>query len=272
MSFLDAVILAVIQGLTEFLPISSSGHLVLGEALLGGDAFPDSIAFEVVVHLGTFLAVILVFWQDIKNLFMVLLKWLSTPMQIPKGARNDPEFRFILFLLLGMLPAGFVGLLLRDRISAVFSEPLIVSGTLVVTGLLLLGTRFVPPGQRVIGFGSAILIGLAQALALLPGISRSGATISTALFLRIPQAQAARFSFIMVLPLILAATLLEMVDLLRSGIPAGEWMLLTTGLVVSFLTGWVSLKWLLALLQRGHFHHFAWYCFLVAAFAFFYFK
>lgn len=270
MTFWDAVILAIVQGLTEFLPVSSSGHLVLGKALLGG-AIPNSIAFEVVVHLGTFLAVIIVFFADIQKYLKVLISNLGTPKAMTTAARANQDFRFALLMFLGMLPAGIIGLLAHDVISEAFQSPRLVAGTLTATGLLLLASRTFGKTKRSMNIPRALAIGLAQAAALLPGISRSGSTISTALFLGISQEEAARFSFLMVLPLIAAATGLEILDLMEVGVSGREWGLLLTGFLVSFFTGWLSLRWLLALLKGGRFHYFAWYCFAVALFAFIYF-
>jgi len=271
MSILSAIILAILQGLTEFLPVSSSGHLVLGEALLGSQAFGDSIAFELVVHLGTFLAVLVIFWQDILSLGRLFFAYLLKPTDWSRAYAEDPEFKFTVLMLVGMLPAGLVGLLLRDQISELFSQPVMVSLALLVTGGLLLSTLFAKHTESPIDLRRALLIGLAQALALIPGISRSGSTISVALALGVKQDQAARFSFIMVLPLILAATLLEFIDLATVGITTAQGSVLLVGLVVSFAVGYVSLKWLLKVLKQGKFHYFAWYCFALAIFGLLYF-
>ncbi len=271
MNPLSAAILAIVQGLTEFLPVSSSGHLVLGEALLGYQSFGNSIAFELIVHLGTFLAVLVVFWQDILHLSQVFFSHLFKPGEWVPSYKNDDDFRLTLLMLVAMLPAGFVGLLLRDRISELFSEPHMVSIALLFTGFMLLSTRFFPKSDKAFDLKKALLIGFAQALALLPGISRSGSTISMALGLGIKQEQAARFSFIMVLPLIIAATTLEFLDLLEVGVSTDELLILAIGLIISFLVGIISLKWLLKLLKGGKFHYFAWYCFAVAGFGLFFF-
>ena len=271
MNALQAALLAVIQGLTEFLPVSSSGHLVLGEALMGSHAFSNSIAFELVVHLGTFLAVLLVFFKDITNLISVFFRRILVPTQWQQAFAADADFRLTIHMIVAMLPAGIVGLLVRDRISELFSAPFMVSLALLVTGSMLYSTRFFKPQDQPITLKRALYIGLAQAFALIPGISRSGSTISVALALGIRQEQAARFSFIMVLPLILAATALEFKDLLAVGLNADEVLILGIGLVVSFLVGYLSLKWLLKLLSVGKFHAFAWYCFTVAIFGLFYF-
>ena len=271
MSALSAAILALIQGLTEFLPVSSSGHLVLGEALIGTHAFGNSIAFELVVHLGTFLAVLVVFWKDIIHLLGVFFTYILKPQNWRAGYAQDADFKFTIQMLVGMLPAGIVGLILRNQISELFSNPFMVSLALLFTGAMLFSTKFYPKADKPIDLKRALLIGLAQALALVPGISRSGSTITMALGLGIKQEQAARFSFIMVLPLIIAATLLEFKDLLKVGITSSEYVILGIGLVVSFAVGIVSLNWLLRLLRGGKFHYFAWYCFSIAVVGLFYF-
>ncbi len=271
MNALSAAILAVIQGLTEFLPVSSSGHLVLGEALLGTHAFANSIAFELVVHLGTFLAVLVIFRVDINNLLRVFFAIFITPQKWQSEYDQNSEFRLSVLMIIGMLPAGIVGLLLRDQISDLFSKPSMVSVALLVTGAMLLTTKFFRKTDKPIDLKRAILIGFAQALALVPGISRSGATISMALALGVKQEQAARFSFIMVLPLIVAATVLEFKDLFEVGISSNEVSILGIGLVISFIVGFLSLKWLLQLLRQGKFHYFAWYCFSIAILGLLYF-
>lgn len=271
MNVLSAAILAVIQGLTEFLPVSSSGHLVLGEAILGADAFKNSIAFELVVHLGTFLAVLVVFWKDILNLIQVFATRIIKPAQWSTEFSENSEFKLSVLMIIAMLPAGIIGLLLRDQISELFSKPFMVSTALLVTGSMLLATKYFPRADKPIDLKKAILIGFAQALALLPGISRSGSTITMALALGIKQEQAARFSFIMVLPLIVAATGLEFIDLLEVGISSSEIVVLIIGLLISFVVGIFSLKWLLQLLRSGKFHYFAWYCYSIAILGLFYF-
>ena len=271
MSPLSAAILAIIQGLTEFLPVSSSGHLVLGEALLGSHSFGNSIAFELVVHLGTFLAVLVVFWKDILHLVQVFLVRLLKPGSWSTEYQNNDDFKTSVLMLIAMLPAGIVGLLLRDQISELFSQPFMVSIALLFTGSMLLSTKYFKKSDKQIDFKKALLIGFAQALALVPGISRSGSTISMALGLGVKQEQAARFSFIMVLPLIIAATVLEFLDLLKVGISSDEVSILLIGLVISFVVGIFSLKWLLQLLKSGKFHYFAWYCFTIAVIGLFFF-
>jgi len=264
MNLINAVILAIVQGLTEFLPVSSSGHLVLGEAILGAESFGTSIAFELVVHLGTFLAVLAIFWHDIIHLISVFAPRAVKPGIWKQEYRENADFKLTILMLVAMLPAGIIGLILRDNISELFSQPFMVSIALVVTGSMLLSTKFYRKSDNPIGVWQAVLIGFAQALALVPGISRSGSTITMGLALGIKQEQVARFSFIMVLPLIVAATVLEFIDLIQIGISADEIIHLGVGLIVSFIVGYLSLKWLLSLLRQGHFHYFAWYCYTIA--------
>ena len=271
MSPLSAAILAIVQGLTEFLPVSSSGHLVLGEALLGSHSFGNSIAFELVVHLGTFLAVLVIFWKDILNLGQVFFTRLAKPGTWSSEYQHNNEFRISILMLVAMLPAGFIGLLLRDQISELFSQPFMVSIALIFTGSMLLSTMYFKKSDKPIDLKKALLIGFAQALALVPGISRSGSTISMALGLGVKQEEAARFSFIMVLPLIVAATVLEFLDLLEVGISSDQVSILLIGLIISFVVGVFRLKWLPQLLKRGKFHYFAWYCFTIALIGLFYF-
>ncbi|MCF7808363.1 MAG: undecaprenyl-diphosphate phosphatase [Candidatus Marinimicrobia bacterium] len=271
MSLINTTILAVIQGLTEFLPVSSSGHLVLGEALLGADAFGESIAFELVVHLGTFLAVVAIFWHDIIHLGSIFFPRIIKPVSWGQEYRSNSEFKLTVLMIIAMLPAGIIGLTLRENISDLFSQPFMVSIALLVTGSMLISTKYYKKTDKPIGLIQAILIGFAQALALVPGISRSGSTITMALALGIKQKEAARFSFIMVLPLIVAATALEFMDLMQVGISQEEILTLLIALIVSFAVGFFSLKWLLKLLSQGHFHYFAWYCFSIAIAGLFYF-
>lgn len=261
----------MVQGLTEFLPVSSSGHLVFGEALLDSRAFENSIAFELVVHLGTFLAVLVVFWRDIASLTRVFFPRAVNPGRWRSEYGENPEFKLSVLMIIAMLPAGIIGLLLRDQISSLFSQPFMVSIALLVTGAMLLSTKFYEQTDQAINVKRAILIGVAQAFALIPGISRSGSTITMALALGVKQEQAARFSFIMVLPLIVAATVLEFKDLLDRGISTADGEILGIGLIVSFIVGYLSLKWLLKLLRQGRFHYFAWYCFGIAIMGLLYF-
>ena len=194
MSAIEAIILGIIQGLTEFLPVSSSGHLELGKAILGDKSLPEeSLLFTVVLHFATALSTVVIFRKEILEIIVGLLqfKW-------------NEQTEFSLKIILSMVPAALIGVLFNDQIEALFSRQIILVGTmLILTGLLLFLADRAKNTDKPVTYKSAILIGIAQAIAILPGISRSGATISTSVLLGIDRERAARFSFLMVVPLIL---------------------------------------------------------------------
>lgn len=260
---LDAVLLGLVQGLTEFLPISSSGHLVLGEYLLGLPPSSD-ITFEVFVHFGTFLSVVVALWGDVKALGVALVK-----MAVPKHwsatvYREDFHVRLLALIALGTIPAAIVGLTLEEAVGEAFADPKLVAVMLVLTGLILFLTRFArPSGERQIGAPAALLIGLAQALAILPGISRSGSTISTGMYLGVSAMTAARFSFLLALPAIAGATLLQSVELFRQGVDPDTLVPILAGTLVAFGSGVLAIKVLLKIIGRGKFGLFAYYCLFI---------
>jgi undecaprenyl-diphosphatase len=245
MSFLESVALAAIQGLTEFLPVSSSGHLALASAFMNIPA--GSMAFEVVLHLGTLVAVLLVYGKDL----------LSIAGGVLRGRRESGLTA--LSLVAASIPAGIVGVFLSDRIEAVFGMPLVVSLLMLLTGTVLFLTRFSPPGSGEPGMRRGVFIGLFQALAVLPGVSRSGMTISAGLFRGVGRAEAARFSFLLSVPAILGAAVLEL--------PEAEWNtsfgVLAAGFAVSALVGYGALKVLLRFVGAGALHRFCWYCWAI---------
>lgn len=264
MNIFDAVILAIVQGLTEFLPVSSSGHLVLGRELLGVANQGDNVAFEVVVHFGTFLAVLMVYWVDIKDLLATFFLTVRHPAKLMSEYESNAKFKLSILMILGMIPAGIVGLFFESELESLFGNPQLVSGMLILTGLILFFTRWASRiAKSELNPWRALLIGIAQALAIIPGISRSGSTISTALLLGIERREAARFSFIMVLPLIFGAMLLQIIKLSETGLDLAGIEVLLAGLITSFVVGWAALRWLIGMLERGHFHRFAYYCFLI---------
>ena len=211
------VLLGVLQGITEFLPVSSSGHLVLLEELLGHN--PPGIGLEVTLHLATGLAVAVFFWRELREMYLS---------------------KYGLMLLVGLLPAALVGVLLKDWLEEAFSGLLVVGPAFAFTGAVLLGTRFVKPRRESLTWSKALLVGLAQVLALLPGVSRSGVTIAAGLALGLEPAEAFRFSFGMLLPAVLGAAVLEAKDIASLGHPAP----LLGGFLASFGFGLASL-WLL---------------------------
>jgi len=250
MSYWDAILLGILQGLTEFLPVSSSGHLVLAQELLGVNQ--PGVAFELLAHLGTLGAVLVYFraaiWRLGKAVFGV-------------GSRTD---RFmVLWLVIGTVPAGLVGFLLEDFFEGAFSSPLATSAMLLVTALILLATRFVRYGQRPVAWHSALAMGVGQALAIMPGISRSGTTIAAGLFAGVRPAQAAEFSFLLAIPAIGGAILLKADELIHVGsAAAGPYLV---GAVLSFLFGLVAVYLVLSTIRRGKFDYFAYYCFAAGA-------
>lgn len=262
MDLLTAIILGLIQALTEFLPVSSSGHLVLGQAVLG--AHDDGgAAFEVAVHFGTLLSVAVIFRTEIGQLLRASVGAAGHPGEFQRRWREDPVLRLAGAIVLGCIPAGVVGVAFKDQFEAAFDSITGVCIALIVTGLVLLATRLARPGDGEVTLGRSLLIGIAQAVAILPGVSRSGSTIATALFLGVERDLAARYSFLLSLPVIFGATLLKARDLVAAP-PSSEALLsLGVGALVSFVAGIAALVLLLRLVQKGWFAHFGWYCLAV---------
>ncbi|MBT29510.1 MAG: UDP-diphosphatase [Thalassobius sp.] len=262
MSIIDAIILGIIQGLTEFLPVSSSGHLELGKAILGQE-LEAGLLFSVVLHAATALSTIVIFWKDIYEVIggLFAFKW-------------NESSQFAVKIIISMVPVFFVGVFLKDEIEVLFGgQILLVGSMLILTGFLLLLTNYFgnKEGEDV-NFFQALLIGVSQAIAVLPGISRSGATISTALILGVGKSQAARFSFLMVLIPILGATILELKDYFEAteATQTVSVTALVAGFVVAFLTGLVACTWMINLVKKGKLAYFAIYCFIVGAIAIIY--
>jgi undecaprenyl-diphosphatase len=252
---LHAVLLGLLQGATEFIPISSSGHLVLVPWLLG---WPEpGLAFDTVVHWGTLVAVAATFWHD-----LVVLSW-AWLWGWRTRSWPSPEGRLAWLLLLGTLPAIVLGLLLEDWFEALFSAPAAVSGFLIATGLLLmvserLGRR--ESGEEKLCWRDALLIGLGQAAAIAPGISRSGATMAVGLLRGMRREAAARFSFLLAIPVILGAGMLQLAKLAMSGQVEGEWPTLALGFVTAAASGYVCVRFLLRYLRRRSLYPFTLYC------------
>lgn len=270
MEIIDSFLLGLIQGLTEFLPISSSGHLVLGEAFLGGE-LDKSITFEVVVHFGTLCSIIVYYHKKLSSMFSSLWDLLHSPGEISERVENDSNIKLIGFILLSMIPALIVGLTMKDMIENTFLNPFTVSIMLLITGLILFATKFRDDFPHQLSSSSAFGIGLAQAFAILPGISRSGSTISLGLYLGIKREEVANFSFLMVIPVIAGAMLLELTDMVALGVPAAALWNLLIGFVTSFISGYFALKYLIILLQNKGIYPFAWYCWAVGIIGLIYF-
>lgn len=265
-AWLQAVILGIVQGLTEFLPVSSSGHLVLAQALFGESfEFKDmAVAFDLALHVGTLLPVLYFYRADIGT----MLARLFARDSFQHGATGwaaDPSRWLALMVVLATIPTGLIGVFAKDHFEALFHSPRAVSVALFVTGALLLSTRWLGRGdhaRRNLTIGIALAIGLAQGLAITPGISRSGTTIAVALLFGLDRELAARFSFLLSIPAILGAAVL----IAKDGIvlPPGAGLALGLGFVAAMLVGYLALVMLVALVRRGGLHHFVLYLWPVA--------
>lgn len=253
MTWIEALILGLIQGLTEFLPVSSSGHLEIGKVLLNVEVKED-LTFTVLVHFATVLSTITVFFGEIKGLTKGLFafKWNS-------------ETKYVTRILVSMVPVLIVGVLFKDEVESLFSGNLrLVGAALLVTAALLISTQLVKAGNKKIPIPDALLMGIAQAIAVIPGISRSGATISTGLLLKNDRSEVARFSFLMVLIPIIGAALLDILSLSSS---SGEPTISTGSLIIGFLaayiSGYMACTWMIRLVKKGNLYWFAIYCAVV---------
>lgn len=261
MQWFEALILGLIQGLTEFLPVSSSGHLEIGRHLLGVET-TENLRFTVVVHGATVLSTLVVFRRDILHLFIGLFqfKW------------ND-ETKYIARIILSMVPIAVVGLFFKDYVEELFDSEnilLIVGLMLLVTALLLGFSYFRKTGHRNIGFGDALIIGLAQTIAVVPGISRSGSTIATGLLLGNRRGEVARFSFLMVLIPIIGENILSLLKTDASTVHVGgqiEPAILLIGFLAAFVSGLVACKWMIDIVKKGKLIYFAAYCAIVGLLA-----
>ena len=255
MSYIESIILGIIQGLTEFLPVSSSGHLVIGEHLLNLSL--DSLSFEIFVHFGTLLSVLFIYYTDIIEIIKSIFKGVGKPIQT---YQNDSYFRLGIFVIVGTIPAALAGLLFKDFFEKVFHNINLVGISLIFTGVILGLTYFVNRHNQKLSIFKSIIIGAAQMLAIIPGISRSGMTISTGLYLKIQRKKAAKFSFLLATPAIFGSMLITIIDIIGQSqtlLPLG---ILLTGLISSFIVGIIAIKFLLKLLEQGRFKWFAPYC------------
>ena len=263
MSWLNAILLGIVQGLTEFLPVSRSGHLVLARNLLG--VTPPSeeakVLWEVVLHVGTLVAILVVLRRDVWQVIVGFVRGLAASRRgLASALRQEEGFALALWILLGSIPAGVVGVTFRDFFERLFESPFLAAGALLVTGTFLFSTRYAhgPRDKDQVSWLDAIIIGFAQAVAIVPGISRSGATISAGLFRGVDRAQAARFSFLLAIPAIAGAAALECRHL--AALSFKEVMPLLVGGIVSAIVGLFALIFLLRIVRAGRLHSFAYYC------------
>ena len=271
MNYTEAIILGIIQGLTEFLPVSSSGHLVLFQHLFG--LKEAELFFDVCVHLGTLLAVMVVFRKEIMNIIMALMRFLSSSASkktVLQKIKSDPDLKMAFLIVIGSIPTAVLGFLFRGIADRLFSSAFIAGLMLIITGLLLwitrrAATRVEQPGPDRLTPKNALIVGVVQGLAIIPGISRSGSTISIGLLLGINRETAARYSFLLSIPAIIGAGLLSLKEGLSQTDLAVQISLLGAG--TAALVGYGALKSLLHVVRKGRLHLFAPYCWLVGILA-----
>ena len=266
MDWLQALIMGIFQGLTEYLPVSSSGHLALAGELLGVEDPEKVMTFTVAVHIATVFSTLVILWKEISWIFKGLFKTGSAITPSPYGIRSlNEEQNYALNILVSMIPIGIVGLFFKDFVGQAFSGLIIVGCCLLVTAALLAFSYFSKPRTKeYISTRDAFIIGVAQCIAVLPGLSRSGSTIGTGLLLGDNKERLAKFSFLMVIPPILGEAVLNLKDIMETGfeqamsgisVPA-----LLTGFVAAFATGCLACSWMINLVKRGKMIWFAIYC------------
>jgi len=253
MDWLQALILGIIQGLTEYLPVSSSGHLAIGQAFFGMDNGEENLMFIVAVHVATVLSTLVVLWREIEWLFKGVIK-----------CEMNAETKYLLNIVVSMIPVGIVGLFFKDQVEEAFgSELLLVGFCLLITASLLIFSYYSRPRKKEhISWKDALIIGIAQAVAVLPGVSRSGSTIATGIMLGNKKEQLAQFSFLMVIPPILGEALLDVRKAMKGEAVMGsiEVLPLIVGFLAAFLSGCLACKMMINLVKRGKLIYFGIYC------------
>ncbi len=269
---LQAIVLGVVQGLTEFLPISSSGHLIVTRELFGWD-FSNDLTFDVALHLGTTLAVLTFFWRE--WLMMLSDGWLGSPSgEAGDYARSVYNRRLLLLLALGSIPAGAVGFILNDYVEEEVRSPIVVGVMLLVFAAALYAAERIGRGERRVGdsgWRDALLIGCAQAVSLVPGVSRAGITIAAGLWRGFTRQEAARFSFLLATPVILGAGFLKLSEAAIDGIPRGDIATIFIGAASAAIVGWLAIHYLLRMLQRQGYMVFVMYRVVAGVFVLLYF-
>ena len=250
MSIIEAIILGLIQGLTEFLPVSSSGHIEIGKAILGVEV-KENLQFTVAVHAATVLSTLVVFRKEIIDLFIGFFKF-----------KMNDETKFVLKIVLSTIPVLFVGFFLKDEVERLFDGNLLVVGImLLVTALLLTLSKYLQRANtKPIGYRNAFIIGIAQAIAVMPGLSRSGSTISSGLILGNHREEVAKFSFLMVIIPILGAAVL---DVAKGKFSTVDIQPIIAGFIAAFISGYVACSWMVKLVRKGNLIWFALYCAII---------
>lgn len=258
MSWVEALVLGLLQGLTEYLPVSSSGHLAIGSALFGIEG-EENLTFTIVVHVATVLSTLVILWKEIDWIFKGLFK-----------CRLNEETKYVLNILVSMIPIGIVGVFFKDTVEEIFGSGLtVVGGMLLVTAVLLIYSYYAKPRSKErIGLKDAFIIGLAQACAVLPGLSRSGSTIATGLLLGNKKESLAQFSFLMVIPPIVGEALLDGLKIMKEASAAEaslSTLSLCIGFLAAFLSGCAACKWMITIVKKGKLVYFGIYCAIVGA-------
>lgn len=261
MNTIQALLMGLLQGLTEYLPVSSSGHLTIASTLFGIDG-EENMLFTIMVHVATVLSTIVILGGEIWN----IIKGMFGPLN--NGAqglnRLNPDQRYVFNILVSMIPIGIVGVFFKEQVEAIFGSGMTIVGIcLLVTALLLTFSYYARPREREnISLGHAFIIGLAQAIAVLPGLSRSGSTIATGLMLGEKKSNMAQFSFLMVIPPILGEALLDVLKMVKGESLGAEigWLPLTVGFLAAFISGCVACKWMIGIVKKGKLIYFAYYC------------
>lgn len=257
MNEIQALILGLVQGLTEYLPVSSSGHLTIGQEVLGITS-DDNLTFDVAVHVATVLATLVILWKEVVWLLAGVLKF-----------KWNEEMRYAVNILISMIPVGIVGVFFKDFIEEIFGSGLLIVGIcLLITASLLAFSYYYKPKQKErIGMKDAFIIGLAQAAAVLPGLSRSGSTIATGLLLGNDKAKLAQFSFLMVIPPIMGEALLDVLKAIKHGADAvtGDISMsaLAVGFIAAFVSGCAACQWMVNIVKKGKLIYFAYYCVVI---------
>lgn len=272
MNSLQALLLGLLQGLTEYLPVSSSGHLAIGAYLFGVDG-EESMAFTIVVHVATVLSTLVILWREIVWILRGVWCQLTGKVSVQTAGSSscsslNAETRYAINILISMIPVGIVGLFFKDQVEEIFGSGLTIVGImLLVTAALLVFSYYARPRQREnISPLHAFLIGIGQALAVMPGLSRSGTTIATGLLLGNKKESMAQFSFLMVIPPILGEALLDVLKLMKGDEAFGdiEFLPLAVGFLAAFVSGCAACRWMISIVRKGKLLYFGIYCALVA--------
>ncbi len=264
MNEIQAIVLGLVQGLTEYLPVSSSGHLAIGSYLFGVDG-EENLTFTILVHIATVLSTLVILWKEVSWIFKGLFQF-----------RMNDETRYFINILISMIPVGIVGVFFKDAVEKVFGSGLLIVGCmLLLTASLLAFSYFAKPRQKeTLSRKDAFVIGLAQAAAVMPGLSRSGSTIATGLLLGNKKEKLAQFSFLMVIPPILGEALLDILKAVRGGAEAAVGNLsltvMLTGFIAAFVSGCLACKWMIRIVKNGKLIYFAIYCAIAGALTIFF--